>query len=274
MDFLQYVKMDSFLHKLDPRTKFFFFVSMSIVTSFAKSGPALAFLLALSILIWASCHMGKYIVLLIKKMRMLLLFIFLLWTILGIFQVNEGATLFYKELGFTINQNTLQYVISFEWFDLYKGIVFSIRIFLMVSSFYTVILSTNFSEIILGLSKAKIPYPVAFGIGLVFQIIPMIISEFTSIMEAQSSRGLEIEKCNASTKVKNLVTASLPLFFRVLSKGHAISLAMHYYKLDFNVRRTSYKNIKVTYKDYLFFATNVGAIVIAVILHLKFNIAL
>lgn len=274
MDFLQYVKMDSFLHKLDPRTKFFFFVSMSIVTSFVKSGVALAFLLVLSIAIWVSCSMGKYIRLLLRKMRVLLLFIFLLWTIIGLFQVNMGPALLYKEFGFTINNNAINYVFSFEWYDLYKGFIFAVRIFLMVSSFYTVILSTNFSEIILGLRKAKIPYPVAFGIGLVFQIIPIIISEYTSIMEAQSSRGLEIEKCNASTKVKNLVTASLPLFFRVLSKGHAISLAMHYYKLDFNVKRTSYKNIKITYKDYLFFGANIAAIAIAVVLHIKFYIAI
>ena len=77
--------------------------------------------------------------------------------------------------------------------------MYALRIFLMISSFYTVILTTNFSEIILGLQKWKIPYALAFGIGLVFQIIPMIITELKAIMEAQSSRGLEIEECGWAT---------------------------------------------------------------------------
>ena len=39
-DFLQYVELDSFLHRLDPRTKFVFFIIMSVVTSFVKTGLA------------------------------------------------------------------------------------------------------------------------------------------------------------------------------------------------------------------------------------------
>ena len=114
----------------------------------------------------------------------------------------------------------------------------------MISAFYTVILSTNFSQIILGLRSWRVPYALAFGIGLVFQIIPIIVKEFSTIMEAQSSRGLEVEQCSALAKMKNYVIVSLPLMFRVLGKGHSISLAMHYYKLDFKVRRTSYKVIQ------------------------------
>ena len=83
----------------------------------------------------------------------------------------------------------------------------------MISSFYTVLLTTNFSEMILGLRKWHIPYSVAFAIGLIFQIIPITIKELQAIMDAQSSRGLEIDKCGWATKVKNYVTFSFPLLF-------------------------------------------------------------
>lgn len=142
----------------------------------------------------------------------------------------------------------------------------------MISSFYTVLLTTNFSEIILGLQKWKISYALAFGIGLIFQIIPMIITELNAIMEAQSSRGLEIEDCGWVTKVKNYVTFSLPLLFRVISKGQAISLAMHYYQLNFSIRRTAYKGIKATAYDAWFVAANAVAIAITIVLRIKFYI--
>lgn len=269
-DFLQYVEMDSFLHRLDPRTKFLFFIIMSVLTSFIKSGVALLFLFVVFTAIWLTSHIGKYIVMLLKKVKVLLLFIFLLWLVLGMFKANEGPVIY--RTAFSVFQN--DYTFSLEWFDLYKGGVFATRIFLMISAFYTVILSTNFSQIILGLRSWRVPYSVAFGIGLVFQIIPMIIKEFSTIMEAQSSRGLEVDKCSALAKMKNYVIVSLPLFFRVMGKGHSISLAMHYYKLNFKVKRTSYKVIKSTYLDTVFVAVTLISTVLAVVLQLKFYINL
>ena len=142
----------------------------------------------------------------------------------------------------------------------------------MISSFYTVLLTTNFSEMILGLRKWHIPYSVAFAIGLIFQIIPITIKELQAIMDAQSSRGLEIDKCGWATKVKNYVTFSFPLLFRVISKGQSISLAMHYYKLDFSVKRTAYKAIRASRLDVYFIAANIVAIVITIVLRVMFYV--
>jgi energy-coupling factor transport system permease protein len=269
-NFLQYVEMDSFLHRLDPRTKFMFFILMSVLTSFIKSGAALLFLFVIFAAIWLTSHMEKYIIELLKKIKVLLLFIFLLWLVLGAFSVNEGP--FIYRTTFLILKNS--YTFSLDWFDLYKGAVFSMRIFLMISAFYTVILSTNFSQIILGLRSWKVPYGVAFGIGLIFQIIPMIIKEFSTIMEAQSSRGLEVDKCGAIAKMKNYIIVSLPLMFRVLGKGHSISLAMHYYKLNFRVKRTSYKLIKASSIDAVFTAVILISTTITIALQLMFYIPL
>jgi ABC-type cobalt transport system, permease component CbiQ and related transporters len=269
-DFLQYVEIDSLLHRLDPRTKFIFFIIMSVLTSFVKSGAALLFLFVVFTSIWMTSHIEKYFIVLIKKIKVLLLFIFLLWLILGMFTVNEGPVIFRTTYSLFGSSHTF----SLEWFDFYKGAVFAMRIFLMISAFYTVILTTNFSQIILGLDSWHVPYAVAFGVGLVFQVIPIIIKEFSTIMEAQSSRGLEVEKCSAFAKMKNYVTVSLPLLFRVLGKGHSISLAMHYYKLNFKVKRTSYKVIKATYADTVFTAVTLISTVIAVILQIRFYIPL
>ena len=182
----------------------------------------------------------------------------------------EGGPVFFETVIPFVGGQSINF--CFDWYDFYKGAVYSLRIFLMISSFYTVLLTTNFSEIILGLQKWHVPYSIAFAIGLVFQIIPMIITELQAIMEAQSSRGLEIEECNTWTKIKNYVTFSLPLLFRVISKAQAISLAMHYYQLDFSVRRSAYKGIRASRYDAWFLIANAVAIVITVVLRVYFYI--
>ncbi|MFU0833557.1 MAG: Energy-coupling factor transporter transmembrane protein EcfT [Oscillospiraceae bacterium] len=269
-NFLQYVERDSFLHRLDPRTKFFFFLVISVLTSFIKSGVALLFLFLVFLTIWATSHIGKYIAVLAAKVKVLLLFIFLLWLILGAFSVNAGPVIFRQ----TFSLFGKNYIFSLDWFDFYKGFVFGMRVFLMISVFYTVILSTNFSQIISGLQAWHVPYSVSFGVGLVFQIIPMIIKEFSTIMEAQSSRGLEVEKCGRIAKMKNYVIVSLPLLFRVLGKGHSISLAMHYYKLDFKVKRSSYKVIQPTWRDMIFISVTIISTAVAIVLQMMFYIQL
>lgn len=272
MDYLKYVDSDSLLHRLDPRTKFAFFIVMAILTSLVKSAVALLFLLAFFAVLWCTCGIQKEILILVSKLKVLLMFIFLLWLVLGLGQapVVEGGPIFYQhEFTFGAGQS---FFFCFDWYDLYKGGVYALRIFLMISSFYTVLVTTNFSDIILGLQKWRVPYSIAFGIGLVFQIIPIIITELQAIMEAQSSRGLEIDQCGWATKVKNYVTFSLPLLFRVISKGQAISLAMHYYQLDFSVKRTAYKAIKASCYDLFFVLANVAAITVTVVLRLLFYI--
>lgn len=269
--YLQYVDIDSLLHRLDPRTKFVFFVAMAILTSLIKSAVALLFLSAFFIAMWCTCKIQKYIVVLLGKLKVLLIFIFLLWLILGLFETPpiSGGPIFYQTT-FSLGSSTVHF--CFDWYDFYKGFVYSLRIFLMISSFYTVLLTTNFSEIILGLQKWHVPYAIAFAIGLVFQIIPIIIAELNAIMDAQSSRGLEIEDCGWATKIKNYVTFSLPLLFRVIGKGQAISLAMHYYKLDFSKKRSTYKGIKASKYDAYFVMANIAAIALTIVLRIFFYI--
>lgn len=43
MRYLTYVDKDTFLHKLDPRTKFVFLIVMAVLTSVVKTAWALAF---------------------------------------------------------------------------------------------------------------------------------------------------------------------------------------------------------------------------------------
>ena len=262
MDFLQYTPKDAVLHKLDPCSKFLFFLVFTIFTSLVSNGAPLLLLLACFLIIWAKGKILPEMGMLLKKLKILILFILLVWTVIGLFSVDPGPVIYRAGR------------LSIEWYDFYKSLVFVIRIYLMVAVFFTVIITTNFSDIILGLRKIKVPYIVAFGVGLIFQIIPIIVGEFNAIMDAQKSRGLELDKCGKIQKMKNYVTMSFPLLFRVLNKGHSISLAMYYYKLDFKVKRTAYKRTQPGRRDALFLISVFLILAAACALHflLPYNI--
>ncbi len=266
-NYLSYVQMDTFLHKLDPRSKFIFCMVMAVLSGIISTGPALLFLMAVFVTIWIIGKMSSYFVLLLKSTKNFILMMGIIGLIVSLLQENPGTPIFRKmfELG------TMKIGISFEFYDIYKFLCFILRTLLMFGSFYIVIVTTNFSDIILALSKWHVPGAVSFGIGLVFQMIPIIINEFNAIMEAQSSRGLEVEKCGKVTMIKNYVSMSFPLLFRILAKGHAISLSMYYYKLNFQKKRTSYKDIKPTKNDIWFNLITVVCCVISLWLNATYN---
>ena len=130
MDYLQYVESDSYLNKLDPRTKFVFFVVMAIVTSVVKSLVALVFLGLFLLVIWITSKITKEMLTLLNKLKVLLIFILLLWLVLGIFEeppVTGGPVFVRTDIG--------KIHICFDWYDIYKGLVYSLRIYLMIASF-------------------------------------------------------------------------------------------------------------------------------------------
>lgn len=271
MDYLRYESGNTILHRLDPRTKFVFFLVMAVLTSVTKSGAALLFLFGCFLVLWKTCGIDKSMRILFHKLQVLLAFILLLWLVMGLFSKPPlpGPVFFSGAVSLFGINGTL----CFDWYDLYKGFVYALRIYLMIASFYTVLITTNFSDMIIGLRKWHIPYSVAYGIGLVFQVIPMVIGELQSIMEAQSARGLEIEKCGWIRKIRNYVTFSMPLLFRTISKGQSISLAMQYYRLDFSRKRTSYREMCPSVYDLWFTVSFVTATVLTLILELRYYIA-
>ena len=113
-------------------------------------------------------------------------------------------------------------------------------------------MTTNFSEIIAGLHKLMMPYKVAFSVGLVFQAIPIMVSEYETIVDAQRSRGLEIDRGGIIARVKNYAVVLLPLFVRVLNKSQNMTTAMYVYKLDLTGKREPFKQLKIGKTDILF----------------------
>ena len=118
MDYLQYVDADSLLHRLDPRTKFVFFLVMAVLTSVIKSGVALLFLFAFFIAMWCTCRIQKYILVLAGKLKVLLAFIFLLWLILGLFETPavQGGPIFFETMIPFVNGQSIHF--CFDWYDL------------------------------------------------------------------------------------------------------------------------------------------------------------
>lgn len=258
MKFTGYVDKNSILHRTEPRVKILWFMTLTLLVVLYRNLHVLCLLLAGCIITWVASKLYKEVLGLLKRLSPLLIMAFLTWVFIGSFESNNPTALF-----------SFGDVLAIEAYDLEKAIVSTIRIFLMVSVFYTLIMTTDFSELITGLRKLGIPYRAAFMVGLVFQIMPIMISEFQTIANAQRSRGLELDKGTIIVRIKNYSTILFPLFIRSIQMGQNISLSMYLYKLDFSKKRSSFKDISLSKLDvqfcFFFILLYVSAVFVGII---------
>ena len=164
LDFLnafKFMKKDSFIHNLDPRAKLVFAIIYTIIALlFTQIVPLLFIFLSLIPLVL----IGKLFKQWIKSIRglsFLMLFIIVLNT-------------FFLSLSFAI--------------------AMILRILIMVSAFSIFFLTVDPNDLALSLISMKLPYEFAFAFSLAFRFVPTIATEAQNILDAQQSRGYEMQK--------------------------------------------------------------------------------
>lgn len=240
MKWTGYVDRNSMLHRLDPRIKLVWFVAATVIVVTFKSLFVQLGLLGACAVLWLTSGLGKEIAGLFRRMIPLLTFAFLTWLVIGLFEPQGSPPVL--KMG----------PLAIETADVEVSAIAAVRIFLMVSVFFTVIWTTDFSTMIDGLQRLKVPYRVAFAVGLIFQMIPFTLGEFQTIADAQRSRGLELDRGGLFARIRHYAAVLFPLLIRSLHSAQNTALAMYLYRLNFNSRRTRWRKQELTAYDGIF----------------------
>ena len=248
----QYMPGDSFLHRLDPRTKFISLLLLMIITFLIKAFLALALLgaifflaLILSGLPWAYVFRG------VRSF----LWLFLFTAAVHLF-FTPGPSLPFFPLGF----------LDVTWPGLEKGVFVASQLFLaiLISSLLT--LTTSPLQLAHGLEKLITPLkrfhvPVedfSMMTMLAIKFIPILLGETNRIMKAQSARGVDFESGNFFRRAKNIVPILTPLFHSVFKRADDLAIALMARAYVSGAKRTHLHELKMTHRDYLALAAVVG----------------
>lgn len=247
MNWLEYMDEDTFFHRLSPVTKIIWFVLISVLIAVVRDLPAVTVLFLFMAAVWVRAGLIDRMKMLGRNLFPIMGFAFVMWIVIGALHVDAPDTVpIYQDRIFCL-----------EYADISRAVSTVFRIFLMVSVFYTLIITTNFSEIIYGLRKLHVPYPAAFGAGLVFQVIPNIIREFRTVVDAQRSRGLEVDRGPVIKRARRYCLVLVPLFIRILGTAQNITMSMFIYRLHLGSSRSSLKEISTKRDDLLFLGISI-----------------
>lgn len=214
----QFVPGDSFLHRLDPRTKIISCLLIIFSVLFDKKW----FLLLVNLLLLVAAIILsrlkiKRIVRGLRKLSIMLLITFFFQLLL-----TKGHTLW--QWG--------PVHIAREGIDL--GISTLLRLFIMYfcSSLLTmttspVSLAAGLEALLTPLNCLKVPvHKIAMIISTAFRFIPTILEEAETITRAQKCRGAPFNSPNVLTRIKSMTAVLVPLLAVSLQRADELAMAM------------------------------------------------
>ena len=214
----QYYPGESFVHKLDPRTKIvatlIFISSIFLAGTYAAYGVLLLFVLAT---VAASRLPAKLVVRSIKPLWFIVVLTFFIHVL-----STPGETI-YAWRFITITETGVQ-----------QGVLMSLRLvfLIVVSSLLTyttspIVLTDGIESLLNPFRRFGVPaHELAMMMTIALRFIPTLLEETDRIMKAQLARGADFNSGHLLKRAKNLLPLLVPLFISAFRRADELAIAM------------------------------------------------
>jgi energy-coupling factor transport system permease protein len=241
---LRFTRGDSPLHRLDPRVKFF--MTIVIFTS------AVLFMDLLPLLVIFVAQIPLVLIADIRKEWMKSLKGSLFLSVI-IFSTNLISYYFFQ--GRTLNTENVEIALAL-----------TVRFLNLITSFSLFFLTTSPDKLSLALEKARIPYEFNFAFITAIRFVPVLADEAQSIMDAQRSRGLELDKGGFLTRIRKYIPILLPLIINSIRRSLDLAEAMESRAFGATRERTNLFELVMERRDYAVFVISLVVLVALIVM--------
>jgi energy-coupling factor transport system permease protein len=232
----KFTKIDSPIHRLDPRSKFiltlgFFAVALmftniyALLVTFIIQIPAV--LLARSVSRWLRSMRGGLF---------LGFFIFIMNVIFGT--------------------------------PIASSLAFTTRFFAIMSAFSFFFMTTSADDLGLALEEIHVPYSISFTFTTAVRLVPTMAIDAQTVVDAQRSRGLELDKGNFLKRIRNYIPILIPLIISAIRRSVELAEALESRAFGATEKRTSIVSLKMRAADYLVILATAAGLALATYVYL------
>ncbi len=251
-----FLDQDSWLHRLDPRTKLIgtlilFALTLSFNHPLFVAGVTLGILAAaFSARVYPTFWKVRYILVL------LVVFSSLLWPFF-----SKGPTTLWSWRFLSISRESLLF-----------GVAMGLRLATFVMAGLLLLAATKNEELTNGLIKMRLPYPVAFALSTALRLVPTFAGAGATIVEAQVSRGLDLESKNVFTRLGKLIPLAVPMFISAIRYTNLLAMALESRGFTPDSTRTLYYEPSMRGRDWTVLAFLM--VLLAIFLYLRMGLGL
>lgn len=220
----------SAIHRLDPRVKLFMSLFILVIAAVYFEILPLAVLLLLQIPLAVSARVLRRWLKTLKASLFLSTFVFAI-----------NIVVYYLQGTYSLSPTDVALALSFAF-----------RVVVFFSSFSIFFLTTTPDEIAMTLTSWKVPYAYTFAFITAIRFVPVLAEELQSIIDAQKSRGLELEGGRITNRVRKMIPVLVPLFINVIRRAMELAEAMEVKCFGVSKKRTYLRELEMRARDYVF----------------------
>jgi energy-coupling factor transport system permease protein len=150
------------------------------------------------------------------------------------------------------------------WELIEYSLALTLRFIVLITSFSIFFLTTSPDKLSLALEKARIPYEFNFAFITAIRFVPVLADEAQTIMDAQKSRGLELDKGNFITRIRNYIPILLPLIINSIRRSLELAEAMESRAFGSTENRTNLYDLEMKKSDWIIFGISVASMIILI----------
>ncbi len=252
-----YIPGNSFLHRLDPRTKMVWMIC-TMVSVFVLFNPIVPIIMILILVAALYAAVGTQ---LFKNALVAFLPVVILTVSLTHGFANPAGKTPILISGAPI---TLPFFGSMKWEGLYFGVLLSLRISATFFASIILVLTTKPQDMVSAIAKLGVPYQYASFFGMSLQMIPIMQEEASIIVQAQRARALR--ENSLWEKIQALVPLFVPLAVGSMQRAETTAMVLEARAFGAREKRTELHMLQLTPLDYLviiiFLSITVGLIAV------------
>jgi len=229
-----YLDEDTWAHRLDPRTKLLgvtilFAICMCFNHPLYMAGVSagvgvLTFLTKAQRNVWRLRHI----------LILLAAFSVLMWPFFV-----KGPTPLWSWEGLEMSRESLLY-----------GAAMGLRLATFVAVGLLLLSATRNEELTNGLIRLGLPHPVAFALSTALRLLPTFVGAGATIIQAQISRGLDLETGNIFRRAGKFIPQAVPLFIYAIRHTNDLAMALESRGFSPGSKRTFYYEPRMGRLDY------------------------
>lgn len=219
-----YLDRNTWVHRLDPRTKIFLLLTFFVILPYFQHP---LWVLPIALLVFLHGILSQSLANL-RRIRYILIVLTLASLVLWNFFSKGPTSLFWvfssESLLYSLGRTLIMVSLILE------GLIF--------------ISTTRSEEMTQGLIFLGLPYRVGFALSTALRMVPWIVSNAYIISQAQRSRGLDLESGTLLERLRKFLPLLIPVFFSTLRNTHVWAMAIESRAFGARPQRTFYLEMK------------------------------
>ncbi len=238
MNIFLYLDRDTWIHRLDPRTKIMgILICFAICLCFNSPLYVAAISLGVILLVFSAKALTNF-----WRFRFILLLLLLFSAGLWPFFV-KGPIPLWSWGPLKVSQESLLY-----------GMAMGLRLSTFVAIGLIFLSTTRNEELTNGLIRMGLPYPIAFALSTALRLVPTFAGAGATIVQAQISRGLDLESGSLFRRAGKFIPLAVPLFIYAIRHTNLLAMALESKGFSPESKRTFYYEPQMRRVDYVVLA--------------------